>query len=336
MRFASSVAICLALFACQADKPTEENPIHTALTGPTMGTSWSVVLVGDIPDTQQETLTLAIAAELARINGLMSTYDPNSELSTFNKMQVVSAVPMHSDVLSVVNAAKQISEQTNGAYDVTLGPVIRLWGFGADASESDGPAAELVESTLDYVGYKQLMVDDEGFLAKQHPQLEVDLSSIAKGYAVDQIGALVAAEGYDNYTVEIGGELLTRGHRGNNAPWRIGIELPDQTVNSGIEVNDSHIASSGHYRNYREVNGQRLSHIIDGSTGYPVRHNTAAVTVMHTNTMLADAWATALLVLDYDRARTLAEKNGISAQFTLKTDTGFGIERTAGFPTPIP
>jgi len=306
----------------------------TVLTGPTMGTSWSVIVVDKLADNVVTDLEAAIASELARINALMSTYDPDSQLSQFNRLEATYPVVMHADVLTVVDAAMDISALTNGAYDVTLGPLIRLWGFGSKSNSGELPAPAQINELLSRSGYKNIELADNT-LRKQYAGMEVDLSSIAKGYAVDKLGDLVAATGAKHFSVEIGGELLTRGNNANGQQWRIGIEQPDTSTEFGIAVNHTHIASSGSYRNYREVDGKRYSHLIDGRTGNPITHTTAAVTVLHNNTMLADAWATALMVLDFDSALELAEQQKIAALFTVKTPTGFELKPSRFFPQLI-
>ena len=304
------------------------------LTGPTMGTSWSVIVIADLTADNVTVLEESIVSELREINSLMSTYDPNSKLSQFNRLDSSESVAMHEDVLTVIDAALKVSELTDGAYDVTLGPLIRLWGFGTTSAQQDVPLPEQITDLLSMSGYKNIE-RMSNTLRKRYTNMEVDLSSIAKGFAVDKLGELVDATGAENYSVEIGGELLTRGSNINGQQWRIGIEQPDTTTEFGIAVSDAHIASSGSYRNYREVDGKRYSHLIDGRTGSPISHTTASVTVLHENTMLADAWATALMVLDYDSALELAEQQNIAALFTIKKTAGFELKPSRAFPSLI-
>jgi len=212
MRQSLSTAVHIFWLLMISSGASFANPI--TLTGPTMGTSWSVIIVDDLSDKVVLDLKKSIADELVHINSLMSTYDPNSQLSRFNQLQTTDPVAMHHDVLTVVDAAININELTGGAYDVTLGPLIRLWGFGSN-SNSNSNEIKLPESTqiadlLSRVGSSNID-REKNTLRKRHAGLEVDLSSIAKGFAVDRIGDLVAATGAKHFTVEIGGELLTRG-----------------------------------------------------------------------------------------------------------------------------
>jgi len=161
--------------------------------------------------------------------------------------------------------------------------------------------------------------------------MRIDLSSIAKGYAVDRIGLVVERAGTFDYLAEIGGELRARGNRLKDKPWRVGIEIPSGEVAQGLAMSNISVASSGSYRNYREIDGKRVSHLIDGKTNQPISHNTVATTVLHRNTMLADAWATALMIVPPEKAQALIDEHNIDVQITYKTDTGFNIWRTPGF-----
>jgi thiamine biosynthesis lipoprotein len=322
----SPLAILLfSLFACTSDVPESKK-----LQGPTMGTRWSAQIVSELPAAALDSLHSSIRAELERINGLMSTWDPTSELSQFNAMQSTEPVELHADTLTVIDASLRVSELTKGAYDVTLGAVIDLWGFGADMSRVAVPEAEALATARDRIGYQKLHRQGST-VSKQHPALRIDLSSLAKGFAVDQIGLLIEAAGIENYIAEIGGEVRTRGSKADGSAWRIGIEQPDGKADAGLAVHDAHMASSGSYRNYREVAGQRYSHIIDGRTGQPITHELVAVTVLHESTMLADAWATALLVLGVDAAMALASSQNLALQLTVKTVSGFKLQQTDSF-----
>jgi len=169
---------------------------------------------------------------------------------------------------------------------------------------------------------------------KLNPELQIDLSSLAKGYAADQIGEKLEALGHLNYLIEIGGEIRTRGLAADGGRWKIGIEWPESAgkpTMTGIAVGDAHVASSGDYRNYRIIDGERYTHIIDGRSGFPIAHELASVTVLHGSVMRADAWATAFMVLGFDDAVKLAEKKGLAARFVLRAGDGYRIEATSAF-----
>ena len=168
-------------------------------------------------------------------------------------------------------------------------------------------------------------------LRKRNAQTRLDLSSLAKGFAVDRLGEILESFGVNDYLLEIGGELRARGYRATEEPWTVGIEQPDGAISQGIMLFNSHIASSGSYRNFRQESGKRLSHIIDGRTGEPIDHSLVAVSVVHKSTMLADAWATALLVVGEQRALQLIDKLGLAAQLTVWNGDGFSVTRSPSF-----
>ncbi|MBX2837447.1 MAG: FAD:protein FMN transferase [Gammaproteobacteria bacterium] len=316
-----------ALVACdrQVD-PTE-------LAGPTMGTQWSVVIVDEITDSSSESLRASIVAELARINALMSTYDEASQLSVFNHSRLTTPQSVHADTLRVVRQALVISQATEGAYDITLGPVIDLWGFGADP-HSTRPSASALSSAMQSVGYQKLTLRERS-LQKSRPGVQVDLSSIAKGFAVDRIGELLEAVGINNYLADIGGEIRTRGHRAPRANWRIGIEQPEGLSPASLSVSEAHIATSGSYRNYRLDSGKRYSHLIDGRTGLPIEHHLVAVTVLAESTMAADAWATAFMVVGPDQALRLANEHELAVVMTLADEEGQFFTKTSAMAEPF-
>ena len=323
------LACSLGFIAC-----SDTAPAPVILSGPTMGTSWSITLASPLAPSQNKRLEMQVLRELARINGLMSTYDKSSELSLFNSNKSTDPIVLHADTLAVLDTAIAISEQTDGAYDVTLGAVIDLWGFGPDPTQNTIPDDSAIRRALSNTGYSKLQ-RVQNTVRKASAELRIDLSSLAKGYAVDQIGFVVESMGVSDYVAEIGGELRTRGERANGKPWRIGIELPDGQIEQGMAVNDAHIASSGNYRNYREVDGVRYSHLIDGRTGSPVTHKLAAVSVLHSSTMLADAWATALAVIGPQHAMRIAAAEGLAVQLTVMGESGFELTRTTEFAALI-
>lgn len=288
-----------------------------------MGTHWSMSWVADdVSSAVDESVMLAkLDAELLRINALMSTWDPESELSLFNQSEQIEPVVLHQDTLNVIDTALQVSRLTAGRYDITLGPVIEQWGFSSGVQTSS-PSDQQIRSALALSGFQHL-VRAKNTLQKRLPGVSVDVSSLAKGFAVDQLGEIAEALGIDNYLVDIGGELRARGTRVDGRFWRVGVENPRGDIPQTLELSDKSIATSGSYRNYRMENGVRLSHIIDGLSGRPIAHRVVSVSVVHESTMLADAWATALLVVGLEDARILIEQQGLIAQLTLSQDKVF-------------
>ncbi len=303
-----------------------------------MGTTWHVVAVirGDalssLPggNVSKTWLYESIGAELTRINALMSTWQSDSELSQFNAAHTSDPQTLSEETVALIQLARSISQRTDGAYDVTRGNVYSLWGFGPDATDiSDAPSAESLASALNASGFQKLSIAENN-VTKLAPELSIDLSSIAKGYAVDRLGELLENAGIKDYLVEIGGEVRTRGRSLNGKRWRIGVESPATRLQPalGIAVEDAHMASSGDYRNFRKLNGRRVTHIINGQTGLPVTHDLAAVTVLHESTALADAWATAFMVLGYKKSAQIARADGLAASFTVRHADRFDIYST--------
>lgn len=301
----------------------------SGLNGPAMGTTWSVKLAESIGSKTRVELESRIVEELQRINRLVSTWDPKSELSRFNENPSLEPASLDDNTLSILNTAMDVSRLTAGAYDVTIGPVIDAWGFGAAETHQPPTESDLKEA-MAATGYKTLTLG-KSTVQKKYPATKIDLSSLAKGDAVDRLAALLEAAGYTSFLVEIGGEVRASGHRSDGKPWLVGIEQPDGDVSEGLALTDLAVASSGSYRNYRESNGIRVSHIIDARSGQPISHDLVAVTILQSTTRLADAWATALLVVGNDEAWRIATDNGWAVQLTLKTDDGFEVRRTREF-----
>jgi len=306
--------------------------------GETMGTRWQAiwsVAEGTVAKDKSNTTPIsaqieqAIIDELERINKLMSTWDPTSQLSLFNQSDSIEPVVLHNDTLAVIDAARRFSQLTQGRYDITLAPVIKLWGF--DASKPvQSPSDQELSEALTKSGSRQL-VRVANTIRKRHPHVSVDVSSLAKGYAVDKLGELLESLGISSYLVEIGGEIRTRGARADGSAWQVGIENPNAQWLDGLLLNNAHIASSGSYRNFRIENGQRLSHIIDGATGKPVTHSLVAVTVLADSTMLADAWATVLMVVGEQAAQKLISQHMLTARLVVYESGEFRTIQTPSF-----
>ncbi len=314
---------------------------RAVLTGPTMGTSFSVVVSEEQFDRAHlAELQAAIDAELRAVNAEMSTYLEDSELSRFNRSEADVGFPASAHLLEVVALAKQVSEQSGGAFDVTVGPLVDAWGFGpGDPSQRHELGDAEIAKLRAVVGDAKLSVDRAaGQLRKQAPALRVDLSAIAKGHGCDRVAAVLDAAGEGDYMVEIGGEVRVRGSNPKGEPWKVGIERPtadatgSRAVQAILRVRDVGVATSGDYRNYWERDGVRYSHTIDPRTGRPITHALASVTVVHpTSAALADGWATALNVLGPDEGLALAEQLGLAAYFLVRTDDGFEARSTAAF-----
>jgi thiamine biosynthesis lipoprotein len=311
------------------------------LQGATMGTSYSVQIVAPAAELDRAALAERIEARLTEINALMSTYQPDSELSRFNAQDATAWFRVSPQVVAVLQSAQQISRASGGAFDVTVGPLVNLWGFGPNVSAEALPSPAAIAGERARVGWQRLQLRTQPpALRKTHADLAVDLSAIAKGYAVDQVAELLETAGLTDYLVEIGGELRGRGRNGRGQPWQIAIERPEtdkRAIFRVVALRDLAMATSGDYRNFFEVAGRRYSHTIDPTTGRPVGHRLASVTVLAESAMRADAWATALLVLGPEQGMALADEQGLAALFIeqIGGDTGdaFQARASAAFAT---
>lgn len=313
------LALC-ALAACGDSRITEYQ-----LSGPTMGTRFNVI-VATASDFDQQDLQTRIHAVLEDIDQQMSTYRPDSELANFNRSQSTEPIPVTRRLCEAVDKALQLSDLSSGTFDITVGPLVNLWGFGPTGSRTVPPSDDAIVRTRSRTGREKLHPDcDRSAIRKDHAELEIDLSGYAKGLAADEIAALLDEAGMVNYLVEIGGDLRTRGQNASLANWRIAIESPETSV-SGIEkiihISDLAVATSGDYRNYFEYEGRRYSHTIDPRTGRPVAHDLASVTVLAASAAYADAMATALLVLGPDVGSAFAEQESIAAYFLFRDGSG--------------
>ncbi len=318
----SAVLFAVSLLGACGQAP----PQIAELSGRTMGTSYGIKLSPAPDQSGLDLLQQAVEQRLQTVNRQMSTYLPDSDLMRFNRSSSTDWQAQPAPVVQLVERASRVSQLTGGRYDITVGPLVNLWGFGNNGERETPPSQRAIAATLARVGYSRLESRaDPPALRKQHPQLEIDLSSIAKGWAVDEIARILVADGRDNFLVEIGGELRARGQKGPGRPWRIAIEQPlydARAVQRVIPLRDIAMATSGDYRNFFSADDRLYSHTIDPETGSPVRHRLASVTVLAADCTEADAWATALLALGEERAPALADELGLLALFIIRTPQG--------------
>lgn len=296
-----------------------------AFVGETMGTTYSVQASCAEPPAEQQ-----IAAVLAEVDRRMSTYDAASELSRFNRAEVGQPFAVSTPLAKVVAAAIGLAEETKGAFDPTVAPLVALWGFGAQASASAvPPTAAEIGAARAQVDYRQLVLRQQPPALVKRLPLTLDLSAVAKGYAVDRVAAMLAAAGCDSYLVEIGGELRAAGGGPGGRPWRIGVESPaggEPVV--ALAFFEGAVATAGNYRQTRSLGGRQVSHVIDPRSGYPVAHRLASVTVVAPTALAADGYATALLVLGPDAGRQFAERAGLAALFVMDGAAGLARRET--------
>lgn len=313
---------------------TKQNELETlALQGQTMGTTYHVTLMGQSNLLDETQLKTDIDAVLVEVNNKMSTYQPDSELSQFNQNVSVNPVNLSDDTAKVVAKAIELGELTKGALDITVGPLVNLWGFGPDGRPNKVPSADKIKQIESHVGLDKLNFED-GRLSKSDPKVYVDLSAIAKGFGVDQVADYLDSVGIHNYLVEIGGEMRLKGQKLNSANWRVAIEKPesfDRSVQQVIEPGNNALATSGDYRNYFEQDGVRFSHTIDPTTFKPINHKLVSVSVITSTCMEADGLATALNVMGPEKAFNFAKTHDLAVYLVVKSDTGFDVLYTEQF-----
>ena len=310
-------------------------PAHATIRGLTMGTSYTVELAAPIDDAVRTRLAELIEVELAAINRAMSTYDSRSELSEFNRRQDLRWAPASRGLLEVLDSASRISTSTQGAFDVTVGPLVDLWGFGPQYRTRRVPNDAAIERVRESVGYQHVQTDPSaGAIRKRHSRTQVDLSAIAKGYGVDRVAMILDRQGVHDYLVEIGGELRARGTAAAGRRWRVGIERPVEgrrVLGETVVLENRAIATSGTTQDFFEQDGRHYSHCIDPATARPVEHPPMAVSVVAGTTMEADGWATALLVLGPERGHALAQAHGLAALLVTASGSTFDVRVTDAF-----
>lgn len=304
---------------------------RVAIAGDAMGTTYAVQA-----RCAERVSAERVASVLAEVEQCMSTYQAESELSRFNRAPVGQPVAVSAPLYAVTAAALRLAEETSGALDPTVAPLVALWGFGANAS-TEPPTASAIQAARAEVGYRRLVLGQAPATFTKLAPLTLDLSSVAKGYAVDRIAETLAASGCASYLVELGGELRVGGGTVGGRPWRIGVESPSGGEPAAVlKMHDGAIATAGDYRQARQVAGRRLSHVIDPRTGHPVAHGLASVTVIAPTALAADGYATALLVLGPEAGMRLAERLRLAALFVMGPREGGELSKTAAMVPYLP
>jgi thiamine biosynthesis lipoprotein len=322
-----ALLFCVLLVACGREGARQR------LAGGTMGTTWSV-LYADVEGVSGARLQDEIEAELLAINAAMSTYLTDSEITALNRAPGPVSRELSPAFATVLQAALGVSSDTGGAYDVTVGPLVELWGFGARDSDDRVPDSAAIAEAAGRVGFERLGWDPERRRLQRPAGMEIDLSSIAKGYAVDRVLEILRENGVTRALVEIGGELRTMGGRPEGGPWRLAVESPLPGAPRALEalaVTDGAVATSGDYRNFFVVDGTRYAHIVDPRSGYPVAQELLSVTVIDDSCMLADAWATALLVLGRDAALALAQARDLAVYLVTRAGDEIQVDYSDAF-----
>lgn len=296
------ISLVLALSACDTNEKTK------IFVGSTMGTTYSVKAIDDKSISQQE-----IDKKLKQVNQIFSTWEPKSELSLLNQQPVNKWIKVSDELFYVLKISKQIYQQTNGYFDSGIGRLVDAWGFGVN-KQIHKPSQAKVQTALANSSIGYLILKDGGNkVVRKTKDISINLSAIAKGYAVDEITKLLNTP---NYLVEIGGEVRSGGNNDGKA-WKLGIERPNNANPIAITLEDKAIATSGNYRNYFIWQGKRYMHIINPHNGLPVSHDLISVSVIHPQTIVADAYATAMMAMGSQRAIALAKQLHLSVILIL-------------------
>lgn len=321
------VLAVLALVSCSRMDRDETQSF--SFGGHTMGVEYSVRIAGRVSAGKQSQIRRSVSDLLAILDSKLSTYRPDSEVCRFSALQDTNWYPVSGCTVRIVEAARYVSEMTDGAFDVTADPLVRLWGFGPERKGDTIPSGEEIEAAHARVGFRRLHSSLEPpALRKEYCNVSIDLSGIAKGFAVGEVANLLNALGTTNYLVTIGGELCARGK------WMIGIEKPGGdggTVQRTFELRDAAASTSGGYRNFFEKEGRHYQHVLDPRTGRPVTNAVLSATVIHPNAARADALATAFVVMGAETAIAFADTRQIACLFVWQTETSEEERQSAAF-----
>lgn len=321
------VGVFLTILAGCNQQTVTEKPVLEA-QGKTMGTFYHVKVVGDYPGGQQA-LQTQVDALLKHYNDMMSTYDPNSELSKFNQYQKTDNYSVSQDMADLLINGLRTGQQTGGLLDMTVGPLVNLWGFGPDKRPIKTPTDAEIEKARERVGIDKVHVEvsaDHAFVRKDHPNIYVDLSTFGEGYGADKVADMLEGVGVHDYLVEVAGASRSRGLNPKGQPWRLAIQKPNDEiaeVQAIVQPDGRAVSTSGSYRNYYELDGHRYSHVIDPRTGKPITHKLVSATVITPTALEADSLDTALMVMGPDDAMKFANQQHLAVYLVIKTDKGF-------------
>ena len=315
------IFIFFIIFSCSKDQN-----YNAQIKGNTMGTYYFIEVVEVSNKLHIDKIKIEIEDTLKMANKILSNWDNNSEISKINKNKTTMPIKLSDELNKVFKTANKINIKSNGFFDLTLDPIIDIWGFGYKSKQLETiPSDEQIKNALSLVGQQSLLKFnfDNNELTKKNKNLKINLSSIGKGFGIDLIGKKLDQLGIDNYIINIGGDILTKGHNKKNKDWMIGVENPnlkEKLIKEIVNLTDKGLATSGDYKNFFTKNGKKYSHIINPNTGKPITHSTKSVTVVHKNSMKADGWATALLALGSVDGLKIAEKEKIAVLFIDNID----------------
>jgi thiamine biosynthesis lipoprotein len=321
--------LALLLTACDQPKTVQK------FEGYAQGTTYHVSFWSSEKSIDAIALQKSVDSELKRLDEQLSNYRDDSAIEKFNTTNSTESQEVSEEIVELIEKTRLVSEATKGCYDLTIKPLFDLWGFKGKSLTQ--PSSTDLQKTLSQVGLAQLETLDATHLRKKVPTLKVDLSSIGQGYSVSQIAAILEGQGADNYLVEIGGELQTRGKKPDNSAWRVALEKPlssERSMQKVVVVNQSEpfaITTAGTYRHFFDVAGRRYSHILNAKTGEPITHQTVSVTVFSDNATTSELWDTALLCLGREAGIEIANQAGIAALFIEQEGETFHEFKSTAF-----
>ncbi|EMP9120738.1 TPA: FAD:protein FMN transferase ApbE [Klebsiella quasipneumoniae] len=336
---AALLGACVLFSGCDsATTPATPASTATVLDGKTMGTFWRVSVIG-VDEAKAQALRAKVQAQLDADDRLLSTWKNDSALMRFNHAADTRPWPVSEAMADIVTLSLRIGAKTHGAMDITVGPLVNLWGFGPDKQPVATPDAQAIAAAKARTGLQHLQVINQSgrqFLQKDIPDLFVDLSTVGEGYAADHLARLMEQEGISRYLVSVGGALVSRGMNGEGKPWRVAIQKPtdrENAVQAIVDINGHGISTSGSYRNYYELDGKRISHVIDPQTGQPITHKLVSVTVIAQTALEADGWDTGLMVLGPEKAQQVVREQGLAVYMIVKEGEGFKTWMSPQFRT---
>jgi FAD:protein FMN transferase len=341
-RAASILVLVLAavgVAGCAVAPPVEE----TLISGETMGSAWTVKVAGALP-MPADRLQAGVQASFEAVDQALSTYRADSALSRFNADDRGDWVDVDPELAAVMAYALSLAEASDGAYDITVGPLVNLWGFGPDPAAYRVPDSTAIASARARVGWRKVEVDESRHRARKQPGVRVDLSSLGKGRGVDRVAEYLDSQGVANYLIDLSGKLRARGRNSAGGAWLVAVERPVADVTSEpsvvepevLTLRDSSVATAGDYRRFFETNGRHYSHIIDPRTGEPVTHGTVSATALEVTCMRADAWATVLMVMQTDAALALADARQLKALLIARDPPRYRLHASAAWRAAPP
>lgn len=325
--------LVLTLSGCENNAERVE-----VLSGPTMGSTYTIKYVFNASTPAADAVGVEVQSILDQVDRQMSTYRLDSDIARFNQSPVNTCMQMPQPVLDLAQYGYELSRSSEGAFDLTLSPLLNLWGFGPQARGKRVPSAEEIAQAQARVGYQHVRVVGDQLC--KDADVQVEFNSIAAGYTVDRISERFAALNIDSFMIEVTGELIAKGRKPDGSPWRIAMEQPlgdgQRVIQRVLEIDGYGVNTSGDYRNYFEENGVRFSHTIDPQKGAPISHRLASVTVVDPSALHADGLGTVLLVLGPERGLAFAEERKIAAFFVMHDGEGFATQVSSEFSRMFP